>query len=51
MYNGLFRKSRNSIAVFRAQEAGTQPRSQALSFCGAKTLVGTGHVTHRKLIA
>jgi hypothetical protein len=28
-----------------------QPRSQALSSCGAKTLVGAGHVTHRKLIA
>ena len=27
-----------------------QPRSQALSSCGAKTLVGAGHVTHRKLI-
>ena len=29
----------------------SQPRSQALSSCGAKTLVGAGHVTHRKLIA
>jgi hypothetical protein len=28
-----------------------QPRSQALSSCGAKTLVGAGHVTHKNLIA
>jgi hypothetical protein len=28
-----------------------QPRSQALPSCGGKTLVGAGHVTHRKLIA
>jgi hypothetical protein len=28
-----------------------QPRSQALSSCGGKTLAGAGHVTHRKLIA
>ena len=28
-----------------------QPRSQTLPSCGGKTLVGAGHVTHRKLIA
>ena len=30
---------------------GDQPRSQALCSWEAKTLVGAGHVTHRKLIA
>jgi hypothetical protein len=28
-----------------------QRRSQALSSSGGKTLVGAGHVTHKKLIA
>jgi hypothetical protein len=36
---------------FTTRERQYQPRSQALSSCGAKTLVGAGHVTHRKLIA
>jgi hypothetical protein len=41
----------DNIVLILLNDIDIQPRSQALSSCEAKTLVGAGHVTHRKLIA